>query len=103
MNGMVRHVVMFKLMEFASPADKTAKLQEIKINLEALKDKIDFVRMICVDFNINSAETWDFILTTEFDSLEDVERYATHPDHVAVSKNIISPVKTDRACVDYMY
>lgn len=27
---MIRHIVMFKLTEFATPADKQAKMQEIK-------------------------------------------------------------------------
>ena len=65
---MVRHIVMFKLKPFETPAEKTAKLQEIKTQLEALKDKIDVLRMIRVDFNINPAETWDLILTTELDT-----------------------------------
>ena len=50
---MIRHIVMFKLKEFATPADKQAKMQEIKTNLEALIDKIDVLRMIRVDFNVN--------------------------------------------------
>lgn len=100
---MVRHIVMFKLTEFASPTDKQAKMQEIKTGLEALIDKIDVLRMIRVDFNINPEETWDIILTTELDSLEDVKTYANHPEHVAVSKGIIGPVKADRACVDYEF
>ena len=41
---MVRHIVMFKLKEFASPAEKQAKLDEIKTRLEALIDKIDVLR-----------------------------------------------------------
>ena len=100
---MVRHIVMFKLKEFATPADKQAKMQEIKTGLEVLIDKIDVLRMIRVDFNINPEETWDLILTTELDSLADVKTYATHPEHVAVSKGIIGPVKADRACVDYEF
>ena len=52
---------------------------------------------------MNPAETWDIILTTELDTLEDVGTYANHPEHVAVSKGIIGPVKADRACVDYEY
>lgn len=100
---MVRHIVMFKLIEFATAAEKTAKMTEIKDNLEALIHTIDILRMIRVDFNVNPEETWDLILTTELDSLEDVKAYATHPDHVAVSKNYIAPVKADRACVDYEY
>ena len=100
---MVRHIVMFKLTEFATPADKLAKMQEIKTGLEALIDKIDVLRLIRVDFNINPEETWDVILTTELDSLEDVKTYANHPENVAVSKGIIGPVKADRACVDYEF
>ena len=100
---MVRHIVMFKLKEFDTPEEKEAKMQEIKIALEALIDKIDVLRMIRLDFNVNPAETWDIILTTELDSLADVNTYANHPEHVAVAKNIIGPVKADRACVDYEY
>lgn len=98
---MVRHIVMFQLVPFASPAEKQAKLEEIKTALEALKDKIDFLRMIRVDFNCNPEEAYDFILTTELDSLADVNAYAVHPEHVAVAKGIIGPVKAARACVDY--
>ena len=98
---MIRHIVMFKLKEFASPAEKQAKLDEIKTKLEALIDKIDVLRRIEVKFNCNPAETWDLILITELDSLADVSTYANHPEHVAVAKGIIGPVKADRACVDY--
>lgn len=100
---MIRHIVMFKLKEFATPADKLAKMQEIKAGLEALINKIDILRMIRVDFNVNPEETWDLILTTELDSLEDVSVYANHPEHVAVSKGLIGPIKADRACVDYIF
>ena len=100
---MVRHIVMFKLKEFDTLEAKEAKMQEIKVALEALIDKIDVLRMIRLDFNVNPAETWDIILTTELDSLADVNTYANHPEHVAVAKNIIGPVKVDRACVDYEY
>lgn len=98
---MVRHIVMFKLKEFNSPVEKHDKLTEIKVRLEALKSKIDVLKIIRVDFNCNPDETWDLILTTELDSLEDVATYANHPEHVDVAKNIIGPVKADRACVDY--
>jgi len=92
---------MFKLVEFATPEEKEATLNEIKTGLESLLGKIEVLRAIRVDFNVNPAESWDLILTTELDSLEDVAAYANHPEHVAVSKNLIGPVKADRACVDY--
>ena len=100
---MIRHIVMFKLKEFATPADKQAKMQEIKTGLEALIDKIDVLRMIRVDFNVNPAETSVNIPAFMPYDVEDVGTYANHPEHVAVSKGIIGPVKADRACVDYEY
>ncbi len=100
---MVKHVVMFKLKEFASPEEKQAKLNEIKLGLEGLINKIDVLRKIEVKFNSNPEETWDFILITELNSLADVNTYANHPEHLAVAKTIIGPVKADRACVDYEF
>lgn len=98
---MIRHIVLFKLKEFDTAEAKTASMQGIKKALEDLMGKIEVLRAIRVDFNCNPAETWDLILTTEFDSMEDLETYASHPEHVAVGKNFIAPVKADRACVDY--
>lgn len=100
---MIKHVVMFKLKEFDTVSEKQAKMQEIKDKLEALIDIIDCLKLIRVDFNINPEETWDLILTTELPTLEDVKVYATHPAHVAVSKEVIAPVKADRACVDFEF
>jgi len=100
---MIKHVVMFKLKEFNTINEKQAKMQEIKEKLEALINIIDCLKFIQVDFNINPEETWDLILTTELPTLEDVKVYATHPAHVAVSKDIIAPVKADRACVDFEF
>ncbi|MCD7976655.1 MAG: Dabb family protein [Tannerellaceae bacterium] len=100
---MVKHIVMFRLIDFPTPEEKQEKLVEIKTKLEALIDKIDVLRKINVGFNINPAETWDLILITELDTLEDVAVYANHPEHVEVAKNVIGPVKADRACVDYEY
>ena len=102
---MIRHIVMFKLKEFQTPAEKQAKMQEkieqLETEIRELINKIDVLKMIRVDFNCNPAETWDIILTTELPTLEDVNTYANHPEHVAVAKGIIGPVKADRACVDY--
>lgn len=100
---MVKHIVFFKLKNFESEAEKQAKMIEIKDALEALIDKVSVLRKINVVFNINPAEEYDLALVSEFDSLADVNTYAVHPDHVAVGKNIIGPVKIARACVDYEF
>jgi Stress responsive A/B Barrel Domain. len=100
---MIRHIVLFKLKEFETEEAKHVAMQAIKAGLEGLLGKIDVLKSIRVDFNCNPEESWDIILTTEFDSLQDLNIYATHPEHVAVGKQFIGPVKADRACVDYEF
>ncbi len=93
---MITHTVLFKLRE---DAQKLSIMQQFKEAIEALPQSISIIRSIAVDFNINPAEEWDLILTSAFDSLEDLSAYSAHPLHIAAA-SIIAPLKEARACVD---
>ena len=82
---MVKHIVLFKLKDEVPEAEKLV---------------IPVIRKIEVGLNTNPGETWHIALYSEFDNLDDVKFYATHPLHVAAGK-IIAEVKESRACVDY--
>lgn len=98
---MVKHIVLFKMKPFASEAERITKLIEIKVALEDLIHKVDVLRSIEAGINLNPAEEYDLALYTTFDTMEDVAVYAAHPDHVAVARTFIAPLKEARACVDY--
>ena len=97
---MVKHIVLFKLKDEAPAEARLAAMNAFKAAIEALPAKIPFIRSIEVGLNINPAETWNIALYSEFDSLDDVRRYAVHPDHVAAGK-LLAEVRESRACVDY--
>ena len=97
---MVNHIVLFKLKDNAPADEKWAAMNNFKKAIEALPVKISVIRKIEVGLNINPGESWNIALYSEFDTLEDVKFYATHPDHVAAGK-LIADVKESRACVDY--
>lgn len=97
---MVKHIVLFKLKDEVPAEEKLAVMKAFKAAIEALPAKIDVIRKIEVGLNINPAEAWHIALYSEFDTLEDVKYYATHPDHVAAGK-LLAAVKENRACVDY--
>ena len=78
---MVKHIVLFKLK------DEVPEAEKLVVKIE-------------VGLNMNPGEAWHIALYSEFDTLEDVKFYATHPDHVAAGK-IIAEAKDSRACVDY--
>ncbi|MDR0893410.1 MAG: Dabb family protein [Mediterranea sp.] len=97
---MVKHIVLFKLKESIPDAEKQALGLQFKAAIEALPAKIPAIRKIEVGLNINPGESWNIALYSEFDTLEDVKFYSTHPDHVAAGK-ILADAKENRACVDY--
>lgn len=97
---MVKHIVIFKLRDEIAQEEKLDIMNRFKVAIENLPAKIPFIRKVEVGLNINPGETWNIALYSEFDSLEDVKAYATHPEHVAAGK-IIADAKENRACVDY--
>lgn len=97
---MVKHIVLFKLKDEAPEAQKLEAMNRFKAAIEALPARIPWIKKVEVGLNINPGETWNIGLYSEFDSLEDVKRYAVHPDHVAAGK-LLAEVKESRACVDY--
>lgn len=99
---MIRHLVFFKLSEEVEGNSKVENIQIIKERLEALKEVIPVIRKIEVFSNHPqaSAENYDIVLDSEFDSLEDLKSYAEHPEHLKVGE-FIAKVRIGRAAIDY--
>lgn len=95
---MIKHIV---LMTFKASADKEAKMNEIKTELEKLTLVIPELKEMRAGLNINPAEQWDFALESLFESMNDLDIYVKHPAHQKIVKDLIAPIKLDRACIDY--
>lgn len=99
---MIKHIVLFKLKNTVSRDEKNRVMIGFKAAIESLPAKISVIRKIEVGLNMNPEESYDIALYSEFDSLEDVNQYANHPDHVAAGKILVES-KESRACVDYEF
>lgn len=98
---MIKHIVMWKFKDFAEGASKKENILKVKSMLEALPEKIDFIREMHVEINVNPKEgMYDAVLISAFDTLEDVENYRVHPEHKKIS-SFVSLIRTDRASIDY--
>ena len=99
---MINHVVLFKLNEF--PVDEKKKiLAELKSLLEGLKDKISEVKYLEVGLNYKTdTKSNDIVLLTHFNSVEDLDKYRVHPEHLKVVARI-GEVTESRAAVDYEF
>ena len=95
---MVKHIVTFKLS--GTLEERLDLANKFKNALLKLPDSIDVLKSIEVGINENPNESWDIVLTATVPTMQDVETYAKHPDHVAAAA-IIAHNKELRACVDY--
>ena len=98
---MIRHVVLFGFQEYDGKSAKE-NAETAKELLLGLADKIDLLRRIEVGVNADNADEKNetLCLICDFDTLEDLNSYAVHPEHLKVCE-FIKNVKKTRTCVDY--
>jgi len=100
---MINHVVLFKLKEFNSENEKSEAREKFVNALLGLKDKINVLKHIEVGshYALNSP-SYDVALITHFESLQALEEYKIHPDHVKVVE-LVKEIVSDRAAVDFEF
>lgn len=95
---MIKHIVMWKFKDEATEADKL----EMKRQLEALKGVVPTLVDIEVGLNFSPCDpAKDMVLTTEFQTQDDLKAYASHPEHQKVVA-FVKPFVAERAVVDYV-
>ena len=99
---MIRHIVMFSFLPEADGRTKAENVALTKQMLDALPSKIPWILHSETAVNAPGAqeENCDLILISDFESLEALERYRIHPDHVAVG-TFMRPLRRARYAVDF--
>lgn len=97
---MVKHIVMWKLKEFANDANKKTNIIKMKKLLEALKGVVPGAFKMEVGINYNPGG-YDVVLYSEFNDHDALEDYQVHPEHVKV-KEFVHLVVSDRVVADYI-
>ena len=98
---MLKHIVMWKIKDSHEGMDKNEIMDRIKKDLEGLKNFIPEIKTMEIGRNSNELPTsFDIALYSEFESMEDLEIYKEHPEHVKVAQ-FIRQVTADAVVVDY--
>ena len=99
---MIRHVCIFEFLDEAEGRTRAENVAITKAMLEALPEKIEWIRASTVKTNHPSAPAgnWDLILISDFDTMEDLARYQVQRLVVAVG-SFMKPVRRSRSCVDF--
>ena len=98
---MIKHIVMWKLKDFAEGADRAANAVTMKQKLDACANIVPGILKFEVALAQPGLEaTYDVVLYSEFASKAALDAYAAHPTHDAV-KPFIGAVRSERQCMDY--
>jgi quinol monooxygenase YgiN len=98
---MVKHIVLWKLLETAGGRARRENAIEIKRRLEALNGRIPgMIRLeVGLDFSA-TADSADLVLYSEFESRAALDAYQVHPEHQAVVPFVMS-VRCERRVADW--
>lgn len=94
----IRHIVLMKFHEGTEPA----AVQALADGLRGLPERIPVIAAYQVGPDIGLADdNWDFAVSADFESVDDFHAYRTHPDHVAVIRELIQPHVAKRLAVQF--
>ncbi len=98
---MIKHIVMFKLSDKYTKEARKSIANELKASLDELPQKINEIIDYEVGVNISiSANAYDLVLISSFESMETLEAYRVHEAHQAVVAKI-KEHKKETIAVDY--
>ena len=99
---MIKHIVIFKLKDFANGKSKKENSEELKLRLLELKNYITEILEIEVGIKSDKASetNFDLFLSTKFNGFTELDVYRIHPEHVKVV-DFIKEISSDRVAIDY--
>jgi lambda repressor-like predicted transcriptional regulator len=98
---MIKHIVLWKLKEQHNGKTKDTLANEMTSRLLELKKLIPEIKFMEVGRNVIYPErNHDLVLVSEFNSFDDLELYANHPEHLKVVA-FVKEIVTSRAAIDY--
>ena len=98
---MIKHLVMWKLLDFAEGKNKKENALQMKQWLGELKTTIPEIQNLEIGINFNNSDdAFDIVLYSEFKDKASLEIYQNHPAHIRF-KEKIQNIRSDKKVVDY--
>ena len=98
---MVKHIVVWRLKDFAAGNHKAENARLVREKLDALRGRIPGLLRLEVGLDFSATESSaDVVLVTEFATRADLAAYQVHPAHKAVGV-FVREVVAERRLVDY--
>lgn len=96
---MIRHIVLFRWN-----ADAPQEVRDSTLSaLRALAERIPEVQQLHVGSDVANRGSFDFALTSDFATEDDISSYSAHPDHQAVIADFIKPYVAEMEVLDFEF
>ncbi|MDR0280808.1 MAG: Dabb family protein [Paucimonas sp.] len=97
----VKHIVMWNLRG-ESEQERNDNIDTVKREFEAIRHEIPGLKLLEIGVDISRIDyACHVVLYSEFESVQALEDYATHPAHLRV-KAALGNMRTHRYQVDYL-
>jgi hypothetical protein len=90
---MIRHIAMLQWKDGTT----TAQVDAVEQALRRMPDVMPFIRRYELGRDLGVNGSHDFVVTAEFDSIEDYQTYSEQADHREVLSSHIAPILADLA------
>lgn len=101
---MVKHIILWKLKDEFSAAEKESIKKGIKEGLEGLVGQVPGLVDVKVQIDgVLPSSNADVMLDSTLESAEALKGYAVHPAHVAVADGKVRPYTASRTCIDFEF
>ncbi|SET30193.1 Dabb family protein [Thorsellia anophelis] len=97
---MIRHIVLFRLHEFADGFDKNTNIERVKAALLACKSLPGIEKFEVITAKDGLEATMDVLLDTVFTDKSALDAYQVAPIHQEAVE-LIGKVRSARECFDY--
>lgn len=98
---MIKHIVFWKLKEYAEGADRAANAVKMKAMLDGCANIVPgMLKFEAVLAQPGLEASHDIVLYSEFANQAALDAYLEHPEHVAI-KPFVGAVRAERHCMDY--
>ena len=95
---MIRHIALFRFADGIAPED----VSNLDVALARLPSLISAIEAYDTGSDLGiTTGAWDYGIVADFASQADYDAYANHPDHIDVVTNIVKPLITDVARIQF--
>lgn len=98
---MIKHVILWKLDDNLSIDEKKAVKVNAKRELEGLVGKVPGLISMTINIDGIGNSNADMMLDSTLESVEALEVYKDHPEHVRVADGFVRPYTVQRLCLDF--